>query len=209
MKLLVSAGPTREYIDDVRFITNASSGMMGYELARIALTRGHQVTLVTGPTSLGPPAVEVVEVVSAEDMHKAILERFEDSEAVVMTAAVADYTPARRIKGKLKKTGEEFVLRLLPTPDILSELARMKGSKILVGFALEAEELVPNAQRKMQEKNLDIIVANPISAIGSPSTTAHILLRDGREISVHDQPKTLVASTLLELIEELYSAQRT
>ena len=160
MRILVTAGPTREFIDDVRFISNPSSGKTGYAIAEEARRRGHTVTLVNGPVALPPPAgVRVVPVVSARDMHRAVLRAFASVDAVIMTAAVGDFEQ-RRVRGKIKKNGRGLTIRLRPTPDILKTLGARKGRRILVGFALEVRNRTANALAKLRAKRLDLIVAN-------------------------------------------------
>lgn len=161
MRILVTAGPTEEYIDDVRFISNPSSGRMGYAIAAEARKRGHQVTLVSGPVALAAPrGVRLVPIVSARDMYRAVHRHFPRAEAVIMTAAVSDYAPRRRISGKIKKTGRGMTLQLVPTPDILKSLGAQKGGKLLVGFALEVKDELANALEKLRKKRLDWIVSN-------------------------------------------------
>jgi phosphopantothenoylcysteine decarboxylase/phosphopantothenate--cysteine ligase len=163
--LLVTAGPTREHLDPVRFISNPSTGRMGIEVARAAARRGARVTLVLGPTHLEPPpGVETVRVVSAADMHRAVLERASQARVVVAAAAVSDFRPAHYAPQKVKKHGGEELCRLEATPDILAELGRDKGERILVGFAAETEEVLANARAKLEAKNLDLIVANDVSS---------------------------------------------
>lgn len=160
---LITAGPNREPIDPVRYLSNRSSGKMGYALARAALRRGAEVTLVSGPTALKPPAgARVIAVTTAQEMRAAVLKEFARSTAVVMAAAVSDYHPVVTAGKKLKRGKEPIELRLEPNPDILKELGGEKGSKILVGFAAETEDLIANAKTKLREKNLDMIVANNV-----------------------------------------------
>ena len=163
--LLVTAGPTREHLDPVRFISNPSTGRMGIEVARAAARRGARVILILGPTHLEPPpGVETLRVVSAADMHRAVMERAAQAQAVVAAAAVSDFRPDRCAPQKVKKDGGEELCRLEATPDILAELGRDKGGRILVGFAAETEALLANARAKLEAKNLDLIVANDVSA---------------------------------------------
>lgn len=162
--VLVTAGPTQEAIDPVRFITNHSSGKMGYAIARIAADRGARVVLVSGPTSLEPPrGVELVNVRSAEQMYNAVMEHFDYCDVVIMSAAVADYRPAEVKSRKIKKQSDDMYLTLQRTRDILGELGNKKGDKVLVGFAAETEDLLKNAKEKLRKKNLDMIVANDIT----------------------------------------------
>jgi len=201
MNILISAGPTREYIDDVRFLSNASSGLMGYEIARIAHKRGHKVTLVTGPTHLTPPPVTVVPVESANEMREAMLARMEEADVVIMAAAVSDYRPAKRIQGKAKKGARTVVLRLVLNPDIVAELAERRQGQLIVGFAVESDNLLDNARKKLIDKHLDLIVANPVASIGAARTTLFVLDREGVVATVKDRPKRLAAARILNVVE--------
>ena len=164
MKVLVTAGPTREYLDPVRFLSNRSTGKMGFAVARAAAARGHQVTLVAGPVALSTPdGVRRVDVVSARDLLAAVKRRLRFADALVMTAAVADWRPASVSPVKLKKLGMERVLALEPNPDVLQTLRPCKGMRLFVGFAAETGDPVHEAERKLREKGLDLIVANDVS----------------------------------------------
>ncbi|MDP9132214.1 MAG: bifunctional phosphopantothenoylcysteine decarboxylase/phosphopantothenate--cysteine ligase CoaBC [Nitrospirota bacterium] len=179
-RILISAGPTQEAIDPVRFISNRSSGKMGYALAEAAQKRGADVLLVSGPTALQPPdGVELCPVTTAEEMRKAVLNRLAWSEAVIMAAAVADFRPARPSSRKLKKHSRPISnLKLEPTDDILRELAGRRTTQLLVGFAAETEDLLAHAQEKLQAKGVDLLVANDVTAAGSEfgSDTNHVIL---------------------------------
>jgi phosphopantothenoylcysteine decarboxylase / phosphopantothenate---cysteine ligase len=165
-RVLVSAGPTREPIDPVRYVSNRSSGKMGYALAAAAWRRGGDVVLVTGPSALEVPrGVRAVGVTTAAEMREAVLSEAGRSTLVLMAAAVADYRPARPAEQKLKKEASELVVECERTVDILSELGRRRGKCLLVGFAAETEDLVANAERKLQEKGLDLIVVNDVSRV--------------------------------------------
>lgn len=167
-KLLITAGPNQEPLDPVRFISNRSSGKMGYALARIGLRRGARVTLISGPTALPPPpGVCLVRATTAAEMREAVLQEFPQATAVLMAAAVADYHSEQPIGRKLKRAAGPIVLKLKPNPDILRELGARKDGRILIGFAAETEELVANARKKLREKNLDLIVANDVTQEGS------------------------------------------
>ncbi len=166
--VLVTAGPTREPLDPVRYLTNRSSGKMGYALAEEAASRGARTILVSGPTALAAPrGVEVRLVETAVEMREAVLERFQEVTVVVKAAAVSDYRPARSADSKVKKRGEPLTLDLLPNPDILREIGAQKGLRILVGFAAETGDLVRQAERKLKEKHLDLIVANDVTRAGA------------------------------------------
>jgi phosphopantothenoylcysteine decarboxylase/phosphopantothenate--cysteine ligase len=161
VRVLVTAGPTREPIDAVRFLSNASSGKMGFACARAAARAGHDVTLVTGPVALPDPSgLRTVRVTTAEEMYRAVMKAYPRTDAVIMTAAVGDYRPAEPFAGKLKKSAGSVTLRLVRTRDILKALGDRKGGRILVGFALEVQDAVHQALLKYKKKNLDLIVLN-------------------------------------------------
>ncbi len=168
MKVLVTAGPTMERIDPVRFISNHSSGKMGYALARNCMLRGAKVTLVTGKTSLEPPMfVDVINVVSAKDMYDAVLEHFDEQDIVIKAAAVADYRPKNPVDEKVKKTDGEFSIELERTDDILKTLGERKSGQFLCGFSMETQNMVENSKEKLKKKHLDMIVANNLKAKGA------------------------------------------
>ena len=167
-KIMITAGPSREPLDPVRYLSNRSSGKMGYALARAALRRGAEVVLISGPTALEPPTgVRFIPVITAADMRQAALEIFPWCTAVIMAAAVADYRPVDVADQKIKRGKGPIEVRFEPNPDILRELGAKKDGKVLVGFAAETEALTTNAKKKLREKNLDIIVANDVTAVGS------------------------------------------
>jgi phosphopantothenoylcysteine decarboxylase/phosphopantothenate--cysteine ligase len=170
--VLVTAGPNREPIDPVRFISNRSTGKMGFALARIARGRGAAVTLISGPTSLIPPhGVSFRSVERAVEMHQAVMECYPAATIVIMAAAVADYRPAHVATQKIKKGSRSLTLELERNPDIAAELGRQKGDHLLIGFATETEDLITNAQRKLIEKNFDLIVANDVTQKGAGFAT--------------------------------------
>ncbi|MCX8103142.1 MAG: bifunctional phosphopantothenoylcysteine decarboxylase/phosphopantothenate--cysteine ligase CoaBC [Candidatus Bipolaricaulota bacterium] len=211
-RVLVTAGPTREMLDPMRCITNKSSGKMGYALAEQARDLGaDSVCLITGPTQLEPPAgVECVRVESAQEMRDTVLERFAQCDLILMAAAVADWRPKRASAQKLKKSGARaLTLVLEKTPDILSELGRRKKqAQILVGFAAETEKLLEHAREKLKEKNLDLVVANDITAPGAgPEVETNIvtlLYRDGRSETLPCLPKREVAREVLRRVAECW-----
>lgn len=167
-KLLITAGPSREPLDPVRYISNRSSGKMGYALARAGSRRGAEVLLISGPTALEPPAgVKLMPVTTAAEMRQAVLDEFTTCTAVIMAAAVADYHPVGFSQQKIKRGKGPLDLRLEPNPDILKELGEKKNGQLLVGFAAETENLTANAQKKLRAKNLDMIVANDVTKEGS------------------------------------------
>ena len=204
--VLVTAGPTREEIDPVRFVSNHSSGKMGYAIAREAWQRGAEVTLVSGPTALPAPwGVRLVRVESAWDMHEAVLDRAAGCDVIVKAAAVADYRPESRAPEKMKKTGERLTLDLVKNPDILQELGTKKGAgQILVGFAAETTALRDHALAKLQAKNLDLIVANDVSAVDAgfnvDTNRVRLLFRDGRDEELPLAGKNEVARQILDRI---------
>ena len=207
-RMLVTAGPTREEIDPVRYLSNYSSGKMGYAVAAAAVQRGAEVTLVTGPTALiAPDGVACVQVRSAEQMREAVLERFADADVVVKAAAVADYRPARRGANKLKKTAEEMALILEKNPDILAELGAKKKGQLLIGFAAETESLLENASAKLQQKNLDMIVANDVGAEGAgfdvDTNIVRFLFAGGQVEELELMSKEQVAQRLLDEVVQL------
>jgi phosphopantothenoylcysteine decarboxylase/phosphopantothenate--cysteine ligase len=189
-RLLVTAGPNHEPIDPVRYISNRSSGKMGYALARAGLRRGATVTLVSGPTSLiPPPGVRLIRVTTAAEMRKAVLKEFDSATAVIMAAAVADYRPEKFADKKIKRGEKPIQLKLRPNPDILKELGTRKNGRILVGFAAETGSLIANAKRKLREKRLDMIVANDVTEEGGgfdADTNAATIV--GRQGDVHPVP---------------------
>ena len=163
--VLITAGPTQEPIDPVRYLSNRSSGRMGFALAAAAAARGARVIVVAGPVAIDPPAAcEVQRVTTTDEMYQAVLERLSEASIVIMAAAVADYRPVSSRESKIKKESSEPTLDLEPTVDILSEVGRLKGDRLLVGFAAETEDLVENAEGKLRQKNCDFIVANPVGA---------------------------------------------
>ena len=206
--ILVTAGPTREDIDPVRFLTNRSSGKMGYALAEAAIRRGAHVILVSGPTDLPvPEGTDWVPVRTTEEMRTAVLDRSRDANVIIMAAAVSDYRPAASSRQKLKRGENTFTLQLEPTPDILAELGRDKGSRVLVGFAAETDDIAENARRKLTRKGVDMIVANDVTQEGAGfdgnTNIVTLFLRDGREIPLPKLSKFDVANRILDRILEI------
>lgn len=210
-RVIVTAGPTREPIDPVRFISNRSSGKMGYALAAAASRRGAYVTLVSGPTNLAPPpGVETIRVETARDMLNEVVGRLDEADVVVKAAAVCDFCVVNPVEHKIKKEEREgLALSLTRTPDILGEVGRRKGSKILVGFAAETQDLFENAKRKLFAKNLDMIVANKVNEEGSgfesDTNKVTIIYRDGATEDLPLLSKAEVADVILDRIERLLS----
>ena len=209
LRLIVSAGPTRERWDAVRYLSNRSSGKMGFAIVRAALARGAEVTLVSGPAFLpDPPGAKVVRVESAEEMRAAMLEAWQGADAAVMAAAVADYRPTQAIADKKKKEDGPATLHLDRTADILAEMGASKGNRILVGFAAETSDLKANALRKLQNKQLDFIVANCVSgeedAMGADASRAVIFDAFGGEEELPLQEKRLLAGRILDKLAEIW-----
>ena len=207
MRILVTAGPTREAVDAVRFLSNKSTGKMGYALAKAAVEAGHDVILVSGPTALTPPdgLLEFVPVVSAADMAQAVKLRAPDCGVIVMCAAVADYTPAHPIDRKMKKNDGNLFLELKRTEDILKTLGERKTpGQILVGFAAETDDLESYARAKLASKNLDWIAANDVSRPGcgfaADTNAVTLFAADGRKFELPLQGKDAVAKKMLELL---------
>ena len=208
LTVLVTAGPTVEDVDPVRVLTNRSSGKMGYALADAAARRGAHVILISGPTELRAPAeVDWLPVRSTEEMHRTVRERASGADVVIMAAAVADYRPASPEPKKIKRGAGKMMLELEPTADILAELGRNKGSKILVGFAAETEHLAENARHKLTAKGADIIVANDVTQEGAGFDTdtniVTLFSRDGRETALPKMSKFDVANRVLDHVAEL------
>lgn len=167
-KILITAGPTREPIDPVRFISNYSTGKMGYSIAKAASKRGAEVTLVSGPTNLSPPkGVKLIKINTTLEMHKAVMDNYKNQNIIIKTAAVADYRLETVSKGKIKKSEGDLNLTLVRNPDILQKLGKIKEDIILIGFAAESDNLIENAKSKVLRKNLDFIVANDITEEGA------------------------------------------
>lgn len=207
-RILVTAGPTREPFDPVRFITNYSSGKMGYALAAAARRRGAEVVLVSGPVTLPPPyGVEAVMVESAREMFEKVMEHLERSTVIIKAAAVADYRPAVRSRGKIKKTKGPLILELERNPDIIAEVGKRKGDRILVGFAMESENLVENAAAKMKAKGMDFIVANDLNEEGAgfqhDTNKVRIIMNDGSIESLPLMDKLEVAHAILDRVKKL------
>jgi len=205
-RLLIAAGPTRERIDPVRFLSNDSTGTFGYAIAREARRRGHRVVLVTGPVALHPPAgVHVIQIETARQMRRAILDKMRRADCVIMAAAVSDWRPSVTARRKMK-SGRRVSVALVPNPDILAEVGRKKGSRFVVGFALETEDLERNARKKLIEKNLDMIVANATgpgkSAFGAGTTTVMIIDRCSFGKKIHRGSKKELSGMIIDRIEE-------
>ncbi|PLX73942.1 MAG: bifunctional phosphopantothenoylcysteine decarboxylase/phosphopantothenate--cysteine ligase CoaBC [Desulfuromonas sp.] len=205
-RIVITAGPTREEIDPVRYVSNYSSGRMGYAIAEAAVRRGAEVVLISGPTALAPPTgVKLVAVQSAKQMHDAVMAAVDKASVVIKAAAVADYRPAERAESKVKKGGREaWQLELEKNPDILAALGAMKKEWLLVGFAAETDDLIANARKKLEQKNLDLIVANDVTCADAgfdvETNIVRFLFRDGKVEELPKMTKLEVAHSLLDRI---------
>jgi phosphopantothenoylcysteine decarboxylase/phosphopantothenate--cysteine ligase len=210
--VLITAGPTREKIDPVRYLTNRSSGRMGYALAEAALRRGARVLLVTGPTTITPPgAAEVTRVESAEEMREAVLKLLPLATVVIKTAAVSDYRPKAAAGQKIKRKGA-MTLELEATPDILKELSRQKESQIIVGFAAETENVLENARQKLVTKNLDAIVVNDVSREGvgfDSDRNAVTIISHEKVIEIPETTKWGVAQRVIDQIMRIRQQRKS
>ena len=206
-KILVTAGPTQESIDPVRYITNHSTGKMGYALAKMAMLRGAEVTLVSGRTALELPRfVEVVPVVSAEDMYQAVTTRAKEQDIIIKAAAVADYRPATVAEEKIKKTEDAASIKLERTRDILAALGEDKGKTCLCGFSMETENMLENSRKKLKKKNLDMIVANNLKVAGAgfgTDTNVITILTEEKELELPQMSKEEAANRILDELIEL------
>ncbi|MHC5084641.1 MAG: phosphopantothenoylcysteine decarboxylase domain-containing protein [Planctomycetota bacterium] len=205
LNILITAGGTREPIDPVRYITNASTGRMGYAIARAATQAGHAVTLITAPTTLRPPkGAAVIDVVTSDEMFKAVKATFAKCDCLIMAAAVSDYKPAASSKTKIKKQPSALSLELKPTRDILKWAGRNKTKdQTVVGFALEDTNILTSAERKLKAKKLDMIVANAPAAIGAEKSTLYIKTKTTDWQTLPNQTKSASAKKLLTAIERL------
>jgi phosphopantothenoylcysteine decarboxylase / phosphopantothenate---cysteine ligase len=211
--VLITAGPTCEDLDPVRYLTNRSSGKMGYAVAEAAARRGAQVVLVSGPTSLDAPAgVERIDVRTAEEMHRAVTGKFPSCSIAILAAAVADYRPVEKLNSKIKRNKEPLTLSLEPTPDILASVAQNKGDRLVVGFAAETDHVAENARKKLAAKNADLIVANDVTAEGAgfdhDTNIVTLFARDGRDLPLPRMSKSEVAQRILDEVVRLRSVLR-
>jgi len=215
--ILVTAGPTCEDLDPVRYLTNRSSGKMGYAVAEAAAHRGAKVILISGPVNLAAPAgVERIDVRTAEEMRSAVNSRMTECSVAIFSAAVADYRPAQQASEKIKRSREPLSLQLEPTPDILAEAARSKGERLIVGFAAETQNVAENARKKLTAKNADLIVANDVSAEGAgfdhDTNIVTLFSRDGRDLALPKLTKIEVAQRILDEVlrlKNIHSAQHS
>jgi len=200
---LITAGPTHEYLDPVRFISNASSGKMGYILAEVAQRRGAKVILISGPTNIAPPeGVKTIFIESALDMEKEVVKHFPRSDVVIASAAVSDYRPEKREKDKIKSNLKRKSINLIRNPDILGQLGKQKGSKFLIGFALETRDLERNAREKLKGKNLDMIIANAPQVMSRDEATVKIFIKSEKKIFLRKMKKERIAEKILSEVKE-------
>jgi phosphopantothenoylcysteine decarboxylase/phosphopantothenate--cysteine ligase len=214
VRFLITAGPTREPIDPVRYLSNRSSGKMGYAIAKSAINAGHEVVLISGPVNLDPPrGAELVSVSTSDEMFDAVHERARDCNVLVMCAAVADYKPAKASEHKIKKRDANLSLELVATRDTLASLPKEDRHYVVVGFAAETENVEANAHKKLQEKNCDIVVANDVSradfGMESDENEVIILSRDGEIKKISRAPKKIVARELIKIFENVYEKRLT
>jgi len=214
MHFLITAGGTREYIDPVRFISNASSGKMGYALATAAINAGHKVTLITTIKNLElrikNSKLKTVAVETAAQMFEAVKKHFSKCDCLIMTAAVSDYTPVKKSKTKIKKSKNGLVIKLKPTADILKWAGKhKKKGQAVVGFALEDRNLRKSAERKLKEKNLDMIIANKPAAIGAEENEVEIKTLKKSWLKTKKHSKKVVAEQIIRVVEDIYSPAPT
>lgn len=209
--IIVTAGPTIESIDPMRYITNRSTGKMGYSIAKEAIERGADVTLITGPTNLTPPQnlKKLVKIESAKDMYEAVLENLDENDVVIKSAAVADYKPKNYSNKKIKKSDDDLAIELDRNKDIAQEIGKIKNNKILVGFAAETNDLIENASLKIKKKNIDFIVANDLTkegaGFGVDTNIVKIIDKEGNITEYPKMKKEEVANIILDKIKELLS----
>ena len=214
MRIVVTAGPTREPIDPVRFISNRSSGKMGYAIAEAARDAGHEVTLITGPATIElPDDVDVVPISTSDELFNAVHKHVRYCDVLVMCAAVSDYKPAHFSRHKLEKQREVSALELIATRDILASLPAEDRAYLVIGFAAQTHDLEQNALRKLREKNCDAIVANDVSrsdsGMESDDNEVTIFFRDGQRKTISRAPKVIIARELMKIISQLHGNSLT
>jgi phosphopantothenoylcysteine decarboxylase/phosphopantothenate--cysteine ligase len=208
VRFVVTAGPTREAIDPVRFISNRSSGKMGYAIAEAALAAGHDVKLISGPASVAPPeGAQFISITTSDELHDEVHRAVHECDVLVMCAAVSDYKPAKVGPRKMKKRKTPFALELIPTRDILASLSRDNRSYLVVGFAAETHDLETNAQKKLRKKNCDLIVANDVSktdsGMESDENAVTIFLQNGESKTISRRSKKIIARELVKIISKM------
>ncbi len=208
-KIIITAGPTVEALDPMRYITNRSTGKMGYSIAKEAIKRGAEVTLISGPTKLEPPKKlkNLIKIESAEEMYEAVINNLDENDVVIKSAAVADYKPKEYSSKKIKKSDEDLVIRLDRNKDIAYEIGKVKKDKILVGFAAETNDLIENATKKVKKKNLDFIVANDLTkegaGFGVDTNIVKIIDKEGSIVEYPIMTKDEVANVILDKVKHL------
>ena len=211
MRILVTAGPTREFLDPIRFISNLSTGNMGYAIARAAKRRKHKVTLISGPVNIIPPKnIKVINVITAQQMFAAVKREFKNSDCLIMSAAVCDFSPRKNLTNKMKKEtiGKKIKLTLKQNPDILQWAGANKSARLIAGFCMETQGLLQRARQKLKQKNADIIVANKITkntlVFGKGKTEVSILQKHRPILNIGPAAKSKVADILLDKVEGLW-----
>ena len=208
-RIIITAGPTVEAIDPVRYLTNRSTGKMGYAIAKEAIERGAEVTLVSGPTKLEPPKnlKKFIKIESAQEMYEAVLDNLDENQVIIKSAAVADYKPKSYCNKKIKKNDDDLVISLDRNKDIAYEIGKIKNDKILVGFAAETNDLIENAKNKVKKKNLDFIVANDLTkegaGFGVDTNIVKIIDKDGVILEYPIMKKEEVANVILDKVKSL------
>jgi phosphopantothenoylcysteine decarboxylase/phosphopantothenate--cysteine ligase len=213
VRFVVTAGPTREAIDPVRFISNRSSGKMGYAIAEAAIAQKHQVTLISGPSGIrAPRAAKMISITTADELYNAVHRSVRDCDALVMCAAVSDYKPASVSGQKMKKRKTAFALKLIPTRDILASLPKRRRY-LVIGFAAETHDLKIHAEKKLRAKNCDAIVANDVSGsetgMESDENEVAIFFRDGENRKISRAPKKIIARELVKIIAKMWEKSLT
>jgi phosphopantothenoylcysteine decarboxylase/phosphopantothenate--cysteine ligase len=214
VRFLITAGPTREPIDPVRYLSNRSSGKMGYAIAEAAIEAGHEVILISGPVDIARPrGAALIPISTSDEMFGAVQQQARNCDVLVMCAAVADYKPAKVSKSKIKKRDATLSLELIPTRDILASLSKEDRQFVVIGFAAETENVEANARKKLQEKNCDIVVANDVSradsGMESDENEVIILFRGGEMKKISYAPKKIVARELIKIIENVCEKRLT
>jgi phosphopantothenoylcysteine decarboxylase / phosphopantothenate---cysteine ligase len=214
VRFVVTAGPTREAIDPVRFISNRSSGKMGYAIAEAAIARGYEVTLISGPTSITPPhGTQLVSITTSDELCAAVHRTVPGCDVLVMCAAVSDYKPATPAKRKMKKRKTPFALKLIPTKDVLASLQKENRRYLVVGFAAETHDLKINAQKKLRRKKCDVIVANNVSrsdaGMESDENEVVIFFRNGESQKISRTSKKNIARELVKIISKMLEKSLT
>jgi phosphopantothenoylcysteine decarboxylase/phosphopantothenate--cysteine ligase len=211
---VITAGPTREAIDPVRFISNRSSGKMGYAIAEAAVAKNHEVTLISGPASVAPPRrAKIISITTSDELYDAVHRAVRECDVLVMCAAVSDYKPAAASARKMKKRKTPFALKLIPTRDILASLPKENRRYLVVGFAAETHDLKINAQKKLRIKNCDVMVANDVgraeTGMESDENEVTIYFCNGESRKISRAPKTIIARELVKIIAKMWEKRLT